>query len=152
MSANGSNGREVFIRQLVEDVAPAETPLVTDYIAAIDAARGKSVDGLEFGIEGVVEALGPLVVLVSTTLFTDLGKWALAGTEGAIKSVIKKGGQKLLTAWLGAPKKGGLKDVLTDQGKAELLAMVRASLRGKKIEREKVDKIMAALEKRLFQP
>lgn len=46
-------------------------PLVTDYIAAIDAARGKSVDGLEFGIEGMVEALGPLVVLVSTTLFTD---------------------------------------------------------------------------------
>ncbi|WP_445220512.1 hypothetical protein ACKWRH_10865 [Bradyrhizobium sp. Pa8] len=151
MSADSSDGREVFIRQLVNDVAPAEAPLVPDYIAAVDAAKAKSVDGLEFGIEGFVEALGPLVVLVSTTLFTDLGKWALSGTEEAIKTLIKQGGQRLLAAWLGAPKKGGLKDVLTDQGKSELLAMVRASLKGKKIEKEKIDKIMAALEKRLFE-
>ena len=46
MPAIGSDGRKVFIRQLVEDVAPAETLLVADYVAAVDAAKGKSVDRL----------------------------------------------------------------------------------------------------------
>src|SRR4051794_31798082 len=104
------------IRELMNDVAPREVPLIDDYLAALDASTARHVDGLEFGLDDVTATIGPLVVLAGTTLFTDLGKWAIARTEAAIETYIKKGMQKLLSGWIDHPKKGGLHDVLTEEG------------------------------------
>jgi hypothetical protein len=145
-------GRDLFIQGLLSDLSPLELPLLPDYLAAINAPEVKSVDGLEFGIEGIAEALGPAVVFVGSALFTDLGKWAIEGSEELIKKYIKAGYQKALSNWMRLPVKGALKEVLTEEGKAELMAMVRASFRGKKVSKEKIDRVMAALQRRLFEP
>lgn len=146
-------GRDAFTRELMNDVSPDEIPLIADYQAAIEAkSSGSNVGGLEFGIEDAVIALGPLVVVAGTKLFTDLAQWATTSTEKVIKNYIRKGAQRLLASWLGKPTKGGLRDVLTDEGKKEIVAMVRSSFKGKKIPKEKTDKVIAALERRLFEP
>ena len=151
MNAGTTTGCDVFIRDLMEDVSPQEVPLIPDYKSAINASKVRHVEGLEFGLDDIAgAALGPLVILAGSNLFSDLGRWAMESTEEVFNTYIKKGSQKLLSYWLDDPKKGGLKDILTAEGKNEVLALVRSSFKGKKVPKEKVDKVIAALERRLF--
>lgn len=143
-------GRNEFIDSLMRDVSPEELPLISDYQSAIDAPSVKNIDGLEFGIEDAVVALGPLIVFAGTKVFTDLSQWTLQTGEKIAEKYIKKGTEHLLSRWLSSPKKGGLREVLNEDGKRELMSMVRASFRNKKIPKENVDKVLAALERRLF--
>lgn len=141
--------RAVLIRDLMDDVAPAEVPLTADYIAALEAPEAGSVDGFEFGIEDIVSTIGPYVALAGAALYASLSKWAVERTADVIKKYLVLGGEKILQTWLGRPSKGGLKGALTPEGKQELLRPVRAAFNGKKVSKDKVDKVMAAIERRL---
>jgi len=153
MNRINAAGCDSFIRGLMNDVSPDEIPLIADYKAALAASSsGAPVGGLEFGLEDALVALGPLVIFAGTKVFSDLGDWALSRAEDVLKKYIVKGAQRLLACWLDKPVKGGLNDVLTEDGKKEIISIVRTSFKGSKIPREKVDKVIAALEQRLFAP
>jgi hypothetical protein len=86
--------------------------------------------------------------LAGAALYASLSKWAVERTADVIKKYLVLGGDKVLDKWLGRPTKGGLKGTLTPDGKQELLRLVRASFKGKNISKDKVDRVMAAVERR----
>lgn len=147
MESAQRTARAAFIRDLMEDIAPAEAPLTADYIAAVDAPDVGSVGGQQFGIEDFGSTIGPYVALAGAALYASLSNWAVERTADVIKKYLVLGGEKVIDKWLGRPTRGGLRGTLTPDGKQELLKLVRASFKGKKISKDKVDKVMAAIER-----
>ena len=146
-------GCDAFTRALMFDVSPQEIGFIPDYKAAIEAKSGSSrTGGLEFGIEDAMIALGPLVVFAGQKVFSDLGDWAISGAEKVIKRYISEGAQRFLPGFLRDPKKGSLRDILTDEGKEEIIAILRSSFKGKNIPKEQTEKVLVAVKRQLFSP
>jgi len=110
---------------LLEDLSPGEVEFVREYArAAGDATDGGRALGPEFGVPEAAVLLGPVVVVIGQRVYDLVLEWVGNVAQKTVEGFIVDRGKEKLKAWLAAPRRNGIGDALTAEGKAELIGLV----------------------------
>ena len=118
--------RSEFARELLGDVAPQEVDYFEAYEAAVTPGSNNRSAGTGMGLPPeIAGALGMVAVFIGQAVFDKLLEWGRDLAWEVAKKFVVDNGAAGLRKWLLAPSKASLSGVLTPDGLAEILAIVK---------------------------